>query len=86
MGLDCKEQHMTQLSTAFKLLSKQNSPEWILEGDIKGCFDNISHKWLMNNILIDKKVLNQWLKAGLVYKGEWFPTEAGTSQGGLCKA
>ena len=31
----------------FAALSRQVSPEWILEGDIKGCFDNISHEWLI---------------------------------------
>ncbi|MFD3158814.1 group II intron reverse transcriptase/maturase (plasmid) [Haloimpatiens sp. FM7330] len=67
----------------FKLLSKRTAPEWILEGDIKGCFDNISHEWLLHNIPIDKKVLKQWLKSGLVYKGKLFPTESGTPQGGI---
>ena len=42
--------------------------EWILEGDISGCFDNISHSWLMENIPMDKKVLGQFLKAGFVFK------------------
>jgi len=31
----------------FKRQCKKDAPEWILEGDIKGCFDNISHKWMM---------------------------------------
>lgn len=67
----------------FKLLSKKCSPEWILEGDIKGCFDNISHEWLMENIPMDKKILSEWLKSGMIFNGEWFPTEAGTPQGGI---
>ncbi len=36
----------------FTALSRKVSPEWVLEGDIKGCFDNISHEWLVENILI----------------------------------
>lgn len=57
--------------------------EWVIEGDIKGCFDNISHEWLMNNIPLDKKILSQWLKAGIIFKGEYSNTEAGTPQGGI---
>lgn len=70
----------------FTALSRKVSPEWILEGDIKGCFDNISHEWLVENIPMDKSVLKQFLKAGFIFKGELFPTEDGTPQGGLCKA
>lgn len=57
--------------------------QWILEGDIKGCFDNINHQWLMENIPIDKKALKQMLKAGFSYKRKLFPTDAGTPQGGI---
>lgn len=67
----------------FTALSRKVSPEWVLEGDIKGCFDNISHDWLMENIPMDKSVLKQFLKAGFVFKGELFPTEDGTPQGGV---
>ena len=38
-------------------LSRKDSATWILEGDIKGCFDNISHSWLLKNIQMDKKIL-----------------------------
>ncbi|WP_278503808.1 hypothetical protein, partial [Phocaeicola barnesiae] len=38
------------------ILRKGYSPEWILEGDIKGCFDHISHEWLLANIPMDKEV------------------------------
>ncbi|MDR1541830.1 MAG: reverse transcriptase N-terminal domain-containing protein, partial [Clostridiales bacterium] len=65
----------------FADLSRTVSPEWVLEGDIKGCFDNISHYWLIANIPMDKSVLKQFLKAG--FKGELFPTEDGTPQGGV---
>lgn len=66
----------------FKLLSKKTSAQWILEGDIKGCFDNINHQWLMENIPIDKMLLGKWLKAGYIYKNDLFPTEKGSPQGG----
>ena len=67
----------------FVLLSRKTSAQWILEGDIKGCFDNISHEWLINNIPIDKKILHKWLKAGYIHKRILYPTEAGTPQGGI---
>ena len=67
----------------FCVLAKTASPEWILEGDIKGCFDHISHDWLLENIPMDKVMLKKWLKCGFVFNKELFPTEEGTPQGGI---
>lgn len=67
----------------FTNLAKPNSAEWVLEGDIKGCFDHISHEWLLANIPMDKSVLKQFLKAGFVFERELYPTEEGTPQGGV---
>lgn len=67
----------------FNALSKPWSPQWVLEGDITGCFDNISHEWMMRNTPTDGTILQKWLKAGYVYERELFPTEAGTPQGGI---
>jgi RNA-directed DNA polymerase len=67
----------------FNALSKPNSAQWILEGDIKGCFDNISHQWTLDHIPTDRAVLQKWLKAGYIYQNGLFPTEAGTPQGGI---
>jgi RNA-directed DNA polymerase len=67
----------------FADMARAVSPEWVLEGDIKGCFDNIGHDWLIANIPMDKSVLKQFLKAGFVFKGELFPTDDGTPQGGV---
>src|SRR5574341_492426 len=67
----------------FVCMSGRHSPEWVLEGDIKGCFDNISHQWLIDNIPLDKSVLRQFLKAGYVFNRHLFPTESGTPQGGI---
>lgn len=73
---DCREQ-------AFSCLSRKNSPQWVLEGDIKGCFDNINHQWLLTHIPMDKSILFQFLKAGFIYKRHLNPTKAGTPQGGI---
>ena len=70
------------IEACFNFLSKGASPQWVLEGDIKGCFDHISHEWLMENIPMDLQVLYKWLKCGFVETKHLFPTEEGTPQGG----
>jgi len=67
----------------FTCMSKKSSAQWILEGDIKGCFDNINHNWLLKNTWMDNSILKQFLKAGFVYERELYPTETGTPQGGV---
>jgi len=62
----------------FHYLCRETSPVWILEGDIKGCFDSISHQWLIDNIPMDDSILKQFLKAGYVFERQLFPTNAGT--------
>ena len=56
---------------------------WILEGDIKACFDKISHDWLLEHVPMDKTVLKQWLKAGYLDQKKPFQTTEGTPQGGI---
>ncbi len=67
----------------FHLLSPQTAPVWILEGDIKGFFDNINHEWLCWNVPMDRTVLRKWLKAGVIDRRQLMATEAGTPQGGI---
>ncbi|MFQ8806348.1 MAG: reverse transcriptase domain-containing protein [Alistipes indistinctus] len=74
---------MQSRNAIFFLCKEDKSPQWILEGDIKGCFDHISHDWLLNNIPMDKEMLRKWLKSGYVFNGSLFPTEEGTPQGGI---
>jgi RNA-directed DNA polymerase len=71
------------IEQTFLALAKRTAPQWILEGDIKGCFDHISHEWMINNICMDKMVLEKWLRAGFIETKKLFPTEAGTPQGGI---
>ena len=68
---------------AFNCLSRKGCAQWILEGDIKGCFDHINHHWLMNNIPMDKRILREFLSAGYSYQNKLYPTRAGTPQGGI---
>lgn len=67
----------------FIALASKQSAQWVLDADISGCFDNISHDWMLANIPMDKAILRKWLKSGFVWKGQMFPTEAGTPQGGI---
>lgn len=67
----------------FNVLSKRASPEWILEGDIRGCFDNFSHAWILEHVPMDKAILRRWLETGYVDEGILFETSAGTPQGGI---
>jgi RNA-directed DNA polymerase len=71
------------IEQCFINLSRKNSAHWVLEGDIKGCFDNIDHDWLIANIPLDKAMLRKWLKAGYMESGRYNSTEAGTPQGGI---
>lgn len=72
------------IAQCFTSLARKTSSVWIFEGDIRGCFDNINHAWLIDNIPMDKKILRKWLKAGYIHKRILYPTEAGTPQGGIC--
>jgi len=62
---------------------------WILDADIRGFFDNMSHEWTMKFMahrIADNRVLRliqKWLKAGVSEEGEWSETTAGTPQGAV---
>ena len=73
---DVKEQ-------CFLIFRQKSSAQWVLEGDIEKCFDTISHEWLLQNVHMDKGILDMWLKAGFVWDGELFSTDEGTPQGGI---
>ncbi len=53
---------------AFSVLSRKDSPQWILEGDIKSCFDKISHQWMLENIPADRRILEEFMKCGYIEK------------------
>jgi RNA-directed DNA polymerase len=76
----CCADAMEQLHS---VLSHLHSACWILEGDIRACFDRINHEWLLLHVPMDKEVLKKWLKAGFLEKHVWFATTEGTPQGGI---
>jgi RNA-directed DNA polymerase len=71
------------IAQCFLCLRQKTSPGYVLEGDIRGCFDNFSHEWMLMNVPIEKRILAQWLKAGYIDKGVFRRTEAGSPQGGI---
>ena len=71
------------IEQCFNILAPTRSASWIVEGDIKSCFDHLSHEWLLANIPTDKAILQKWLKAGFIEKHRFHPTEEGTPQGGV---
>lgn len=71
------------MEQCFKLLSRSTSPQWVLEGDIVGCFDHINHEWLLQNVFIDRRMLRKWLTSGVIDGQTLQPTLAGTPQGGI---
>jgi RNA-directed DNA polymerase len=71
------------IEQCFIALARKARPKWILEADIKGCFDHISHEWMLTHVPMDARILAKWLKAGYVERSSWFASEAGTPQGGI---
>jgi RNA-directed DNA polymerase len=70
------------MEQCFKALRSANT-QWILEGDIKSCFDKISHDWFLAHVPIDRVILQKWLQSGYMEKHVLHETTDGTPQGGI---
>ena len=59
--------------------------KWVVDADVKGAFDNISHDFLLQALgeVPGQELIRQWLKAGVLEDGAFHATEAGTPQGGV---
>lgn len=62
-------------------LCDETCPEWILLADVENYYETVSHEWLMRNIPMNKRVLKEFLKSGVCFNGELFPTDVGISLG-----
>jgi len=71
------------IDQCHRVLSQRWSAQWILEGDIRSCFESFSHDWLVAHIPMDQAILRKWLKAGFMDPHVLYPTEAGVPQGGV---
>lgn len=65
--------------------NSKSTKHWILDADIKGCFDNISHTFLMDQLsnFPAKNLILKWLKAGYVDNRIFHDSPLGTIQGGV---
>jgi len=73
------------IEKVYKLSLPRTRKKWVVDADIKGCFDNIDHQFLLNTIgpIPGRELIKQWLKAGYVDKDVFNETKAGTPQGGV---
>ena len=71
------------IEQCFIALGKKDSAPWVLEGDIKSCFDRIDHDWLLAHVPTERAILRQWLKAGYLERNVFHATGEGTPQGGV---
>lgn len=61
----------------------KNRKRWVVDADLKGCFDNIDQTFLLARLeqFPARGLVEQWLQSGYVEYGRWQPTTAGTPQG-----
>ena len=71
------------IAHCYQTLAKRDRAEGVLEGDIRSCFDRISHDWLLAHVPRDKAILRRWLTAGFLDKQVFHRTDEGTPQGGI---
>lgn len=70
---------------AWIRLNRQGKDKWVLDADIKGAFDNISHDYILQALhhCPGKNLIKAWLKAGYVDGDILFPTDSGVPQGSI---
>ena len=72
-----------QIQVLFGRQKSGKASKWVLDADIAGFFDHLSHDWLIENVPMEKTVLKGWLKAGVLQEGTFKKTDEGTPQGGV---
>lgn len=82
-GFRLKRSAHDSIEQCFKMLAKRNSATYIFEGDIRSCFDQISHEWLVDNVPTNKTILRKFLKAGFMENGKHHTINFGAPQGGI---
>jgi group II intron reverse transcriptase/maturase len=82
-----RSQH--QALDALSYAHTRKNVNYVLDADIRGFFDTISHEWMLKFVqhrVADRRILRliqKWLKAGVLEEGEWSETEMGTPQGAV---
>lgn len=69
----------------FSICNPKQQKKWVVDADIKGAFDNIGHKILLETIgqFPARVLIKQWLKAGFLEDRMFYATDSGTPQGGV---
>jgi len=68
---------------------RRRKVNWVLDLDVRGFFDHVSHEWLVKFIehrIADRRMIRliqKWLKAGVTEEGKWSETKVGTPQGAV---
>lgn len=72
------------MNRIFRIVSSKKR-KWVLDADIRGCFDNIAHEPLLTSLgdFPAKELINRWLKAGYFENESFHTTPLGTPQGGI---
>jgi RNA-directed DNA polymerase len=80
-GRSCQD----AIAKVFQLTLPNSSRKWVIDADIHGAFDNISHAYLLETIgqFPAKELIKQWLRAGYVELGRLHETLAGAPQGSI---
>jgi RNA-directed DNA polymerase len=73
------------IARIYNTVRSGNRKKYVVDADIKGCFDNIDHQFLLDTIgpVPGRELIKQWLKAGYVDKNVFYDTETGPPQGGV---
>ena len=88
-GFRPKRSCQDAIGSLHNKLASRYRPRYIVEGDIKGCFDNISHTHIVEKLKAwqvpsqTTSLINSILKGGIFYKGYVYDSETGTPQGGV---
>ncbi|MEM7590542.1 MAG: group II intron reverse transcriptase/maturase [Cyanobacteria bacterium P01_A01_bin.83] len=69
----------------YQAVRPNKKKKWVVDADIKGCFDNINHEQLLSTIgnFPGRRLIKEWLKAGYVDNNTFHPQKSGTPQGGI---
>lgn len=80
-GRSCQD----AIDRIFNIAKPQSKKNWVVDADIQGAFDHISHETLLTALdgFPAKKLVKQWLKAGIMEQGVFAKTAMGTPQGGV---
>lgn len=84
-GFRPKRSGQDAIVNLFTKLSSRSTRKWIFEGDFKGCFDNLNHKYILNCLedFPAKYAIQKWLKSGFVDNDSFHDTDSGTMQGDI---